>query len=832
MAPPRPPLPTVLSVLLLLLLAAGSAGGVEILAKSLLESCVADSGAGGRLSCDRKVVVDMAVPSGSNGGEAWLVAQVAHVNDTKQSKTIRNPPVITVNKGAVFALYALNYIRDVAYKPEEQYVETRKCEPDAGSDVVRACERLRYENGSIIEHSEIFMKSLFAVPVVLTAVYLHLVETFLAGGLFARLVRKAAVGRFGVSWLAAAVACARAHANGGGIAVLQRVADRFGKHGGGGDEQQGESGAGVAAVAGAGAPELADGLLAAAVWLTRLLFRRVVASPAIALEAGSRRRSRVRCVRGNTRGEEWAMWALVGGGSGIVGGSRPHRPRYGPPSTDLRLGDGCHCGVHVGAQRRRFHVFGIGTRSLGFNIRVQVKKGSSVSEVVVGPENRTVVSKDNFLRVNLIGDFGGYTSIPAFEDFYLVTPRKSAGSGEPQNLGAEYRKWMLLERVRFTDGVECNKIGVGYEAFQNQPNFCASPFESCLNNQLWTFLEDASVHSFSIGVTEVINSNLRIELSADDIEYMYQRSPGNITDISVPAFEVLSQYGTAKVTTKNIGTLEASYTLTFHCSSGISFMEEQYYILKPNEESTRLFYLHASTDQAAKYQCTAILKASDSSELDRQECVFSTTATVLDNGTQIIGSNGYKLGFFDTIKGYLAQLSCIFFIRKASSTQYTTGGMTCWGRTTARTGGTRKAAATTITTTTTITTGTTTTTGTRTAMTTTPTVTTTRTRGERSSPATTTSYTGSSPGQRQKATGTSTTRRSACSTGRPGTWGTSVGMAKRWSRRTPWTWSSGNEGHTRSGMPGTCTATTTTTTTPGKCRNSSDRLNFKTSSVR
>jgi hypothetical protein len=161
------------------------------------------------------------------------------------------------------------------------------------------------------------------------------------------------VGRFGVSWLAAAVACARAHANGGGIAVLQRVADRFGKHGGGGDEQQGESGAGVAAVAGAGAPELADGLLAAAVWLTRLLFRRVVASPAIALEAGSRRRSRVRCVRGNTRGEEWAMWALVGGGSGIVGGSRPHRPRYGPPSTDLRLGDGCHCGVHVGAQRRR-----------------------------------------------------------------------------------------------------------------------------------------------------------------------------------------------------------------------------------------------------------------------------------------------------------------------------------------------------------------------------------------------------------------------------------------------------------------------------------------------
>jgi hypothetical protein len=45
-------------------------------------------------------------------------------------------------------------------------------------------------------------------------------------------------------------------------------------------------------------------------------------------------------------------------------------------------------------------------------------------EVIVGPENKTVVSKDNFLRVNLIGDYVRYQSLPTFEDFYLVTPRK------------------------------------------------------------------------------------------------------------------------------------------------------------------------------------------------------------------------------------------------------------------------------------------------------------------------------------------------------------------------------------------------------------------------
>uniref|UniRef100_A0A0A9EI29 HAP2 n=1 Tax=Arundo donax TaxID=35708 RepID=A0A0A9EI29_ARUDO len=129
-------------------------------------------------------------------------------------------------------------------------------------------------------------------------------------------------------------------------------------------------------------------------------------------------------------------------------------------------------------------------RSLGFSIRVQVKKDSSVSEVVVGPENRTVVSGDNFLRVNLVGDLVGYTSYPSFEDFNLVTPRKGVSSGPLQSLGDEYSKWMLLERVLFTlDGCECNKIGVGYEAFQSQPNFCSSPFCSCLYRQLWNFWE-------------------------------------------------------------------------------------------------------------------------------------------------------------------------------------------------------------------------------------------------------------------------------------------------------------------------------------------------------
>ncbi|XP_042503336.1 protein HAPLESS 2 isoform X2 [Macadamia integrifolia] len=496
--------------------------GVEILSKSKLERCEKASDSD-KLNCSTKIVVNMAVPSGASGGEASIVAEIVEVeeNATQKMHTVRIPPVVTVNKSAAYAMYEITYIRDVPYKPVEYYVKTRKCEPDADARVVQICERLRDENGHIIEHSQ---------PICCPCGPQHRVPSS-CGNVFDKLVK-------------------------------------------------------------------------------------------------------------------------------------------GKANT-------AHCLRFPGDW---FHVFGIGKRSLGFNIQIEVKTGSKISEVIVGPEKRTVLSNDNFLRVNLIGDFVGYTSIPSFEDFYLVIPRQD-GPGQPQSLGGNFSMWMLLERVRFTlDGLECNKIGVSYEAYNGQPNFCSSPFWSCLHNQLWNYREadqnrisrnqvplfgvegrferinqhpNAGTHSFSIGITEALNSNLLVELRADDIEYVYQRSPGKILGVTIPRFEALTQFGTATVTTKNIGKLEASYSLTFDCSSGVTLMEEQFYIMKPDEVAVRSFKLYPTTDQAAKYVCAAILKDSDFNEVDRAECQFTTTATVLDNGSQISPFQPPKTGingFFESIE--------------------------------------------------------------------------------------------------------------------------------------------------------------------------------------
>ncbi|XWS48965.1 hypothetical protein CRYUN_Cryun13aG0122700 [Craigia yunnanensis] len=75
--------------------------------------------------------------------------------------------------------------------------------------------------------------------------------------------------------------------------------------------------------------------------------------------------------------------------------------------------------------------------------------------------------------------------------------------------------------------------------------------------------------------------------------------------------------------------------------------------MKPKESSARSFKLYPTTDQAAKYVCSAILKDSEFNEVDRAECQFSTTATVLDNGSQITPFQQPKTGingFFESLE--------------------------------------------------------------------------------------------------------------------------------------------------------------------------------------
>lgn len=57
---------------------------------------------------------------------------------------------------------------------------------------------------------------------------------------------------------------------------------------------------------------------------------------------------------------------------------------------------------------------------------------------------------------------------------------------------AELKKqWMILRDSFFTlDGTECNKIGISYSGFRNQPgDKCHEPFGTCLDQQIKDYWE-------------------------------------------------------------------------------------------------------------------------------------------------------------------------------------------------------------------------------------------------------------------------------------------------------------------------------------------------------
>lgn len=144
--------PLVLLLFFALFILLQYASAIQILSKSKLRKCekISDSNS---LNCTNKIIIDLAVPSDSvidlsnffqklliyqsidvlnelhvyvslmleflvfpvtqSGNEASLIAEIVEVEDNSSSnmRTLRVPPVITINKSAAYALYELTYIR-------------------------------------------------------------------------------------------------------------------------------------------------------------------------------------------------------------------------------------------------------------------------------------------------------------------------------------------------------------------------------------------------------------------------------------------------------------------------------------------------------------------------------------------------------------------------------------------------------------------------------------------------------------------------------------------------------------------------------------------------
>ena len=61
--------------------------------------------------------------------------------EIERKKWVDRRKRIYISFSKLFFLFNDLFFQDVSFKPQEFYVKTRKCEPDAGANVVKTCER-------------------------------------------------------------------------------------------------------------------------------------------------------------------------------------------------------------------------------------------------------------------------------------------------------------------------------------------------------------------------------------------------------------------------------------------------------------------------------------------------------------------------------------------------------------------------------------------------------------------------------------------------------------------------------------------------------------------
>jgi hypothetical protein len=110
---------------------------------------------------------------------------------------------------------------------------------------------------------------------------------------------------------------------------------------------------------------------------------------------------------------------------------------------------------------------------------------------------------------------------------------------------------MLIDKLNVDKtGLTCNKIGVGYSAFRNQPNSCGASPESCLQNQIedfhkvtlinlilksgnnfvskfgdFLFQNTSNANQFMLSkrITQFQTSVVNLVINADDIQYLVNK---------------------------------------------------------------------------------------------------------------------------------------------------------------------------------------------------------------------------------------------------------------------------------------------------------------------
>ena len=331
---------------------------------------------------------------------------------------------------------------------------------------------------------------------------------------------------------------------------------------------------------------------------------------------------------------------------------------------------------------RWYSGFSIGSAQTYYAITVTISvHGQPDVSLVVGPTNLGAVDAQRAVAVRLVGDFAPFEAPLDLTNKYMFVPY--GPSGDPRVTAPAPQEWMLVDRSLVTaDGSECNKIGVSYNGFNGQGSRCSLNVGSCTANQIEdlrasdlalmgsnrkgqymasnfgdfaayddvmnpvstsrrSFLEQDTSTSNQYYLAYVVNqvqaSLITITLSADNISYTVNLSPGRIIQANLSSsFAASSRDGFLSVTIMNIGSIVADYQVSVtRCTAGTFPIDAKLASISPLQIASLTFnvffqILGGSVDSS----CNVTLYDSQFQVTDFVVVHFNTSAVNISAGVQ------------------------------------------------------------------------------------------------------------------------------------------------------------------------------------------------------
>ena len=318
--------------------------------------------------------------------------------------------------------------------------------------------------------------------------------------------------------------------------------------------------------------------------------------------------------------------------------------------------------------------YSIGVAGYEFTLSVSITpvNSSQPGEVLsLSPATLVAVNGAQTVAAELMGDLGGFQESPVLSQKMLFIPIPNSNS----NTSGDPSTWPLLDTSAVSlDGSGCDKPGVMFSGFRDQPSKCSQPAGTCLANQLTDIVNaDAArmaagnvpvqnLAALAVGQPQLHNalpgapsptlkrlalpsSQLRnsivvLTLSADSIRFVVNYSPGRIVSASLVNFQgnatssfvALSGNGLLSATIVNNGTIAASYYLSvLNCSAGVALIPSPGAIaMAAGGVYTQQWACSVQDDKALQRNCTVVLQDARFITIDTRLVLFYTNATVYD----------------------------------------------------------------------------------------------------------------------------------------------------------------------------------------------------------